>query len=140
MDEPTPDADADTDASVEAEGEANTGVDPDAADPDVAETDETAPDAAGADEADPETAEPDADWMEPVDRSILEYMESEDAFDPTQFDAAGICPANYAAHRCRKLSEYGLVNRPIPGVYEISDAGERYLAGELDPSDLEPDE
>ncbi|PCR90949.1 hypothetical protein [Natrinema ejinorense] len=115
MDEPTPDADEETDA----DGAVDT----------AAETD--------ADDAESET---DADWMEPVDRRLLEFMQAEDAFEPTQFDDEGICPARYGSYRCRELTKYGLLKQHIPGVYEVTDAGERYLAGDLDPSELEPDE
>ncbi|SER84019.1 hypothetical protein [Natrinema salaciae] len=113
MDDSTPDADGSTDANTDTEDPA-------------------------ADEADVE--ETDADWMEPADKRILEFMESEDAFEPVQFDDEGICPAKYAAYRCREMTAYGLLNRPMPGMYMLTDAGEEYLAGELDPSDLERDE
>ncbi|AGB31021.1 hypothetical protein C488_02371 [Natrinema pellirubrum DSM 15624] len=117
MDDATPDADADP--SVETESDAS-----DAAD-EVAEPDE---------------AETDAEWMDPADERILEYMQNEDVFEPNQFDEAKICPANFAAYRCRELAKYGLLKRHMPGVYEVTDAGERYLAGELDPSELAPEE
>ncbi|OAQ54602.1 hypothetical protein HTG_03335 [Natrinema mahii] len=114
MDDSTPDADP----SAEAEGDATS---------------------AAADEAEPDEAETDAEWMDPADERILEYMQAEDVFEPNQFDEAGICPADFAAYRCRELTKYGLMTRHMPGVYEVSDAGERYLAGDLDPSELEPD-
>lgn len=117
MDDSTPDTDAETDTEEDLE----------------TEPDETVA------EADPDAEETDADWMEPVDERILEFMQSEDAFEPTQFDDEGICPAKYASYRCRELAAYGLLNRLMPGVYELTDAGERYLAGELDPSELEPE-
>ncbi|OLZ40265.1 hypothetical protein A6E15_04375 [Natrinema saccharevitans] len=94
----------------------------------------------GSDEAEPDEPETDAEWMDPADERILEYMQAEDVFEPNQFDEAGICPADFAAYRCRELTKYGLMTRYMPGVYEVSDAGERYLAGDLDPSELEPDE
>ena len=97
----------------------------------------------GSDEPATETEaaqETDAEWMEPADKPILEFLQSEDAFEPAQLDEAGLCPGNFGAYRCRELTKYGLLNNPITGVYEVSDLGERYLDGELDPSELEPDE
>ena len=97
----------------------------------------------GSDEPAPETEaeqEPDAEWMEPADKPILEFLQSDDAFEPAQLDEAGLCPGNFGAYRCRELTKYGLLNNPITGVYEVSDLGEQYLDGDLDPSELEPDE
>ncbi|MDS0478555.1 type IV toxin-antitoxin system AbiEi family antitoxin domain-containing protein [Natrinema sp. 1APR25-10V2] len=85
--------------------------------------------------------ETDAEWMHPVDRPILELFHSdEDVFEPSDIEAEGLCRGNYAAFRCRELTKYGLLEKLIPGVYELADAGEQYLADELDPSELEPEE
>jgi len=84
--------------------------------------------------------ETDAEWMEPADKPILEFLQSEDAYQPAQLDEAGLCPGNFGAYRCRELTKYGLLDNPITGVYEVSELGEQYLDGELDPSELEPDE
>ncbi|QLG48449.1 hypothetical protein [Natrinema halophilum] len=118
MDDSTIDAESDTDAEPEAESQPDTDAEPEA-------------------ESQPDT---DAEWMEPADRPILELLESdEDIFEPNQIDDEGICPANYAAYRCREMTKYGLLEKLMPGFYEVSDLGERYLAGDLDPSELEPD-
>ena len=119
MDDATHDANADIEeATDDTEAEAET----------EAETDDAV-----------DTEETDAEWMDPADRRILEFMQEEDVFEPAQFDEEGICPANFAAYRCRELASYGLLKRYMPGVYEVTDAGERYLAGDLDPSELEAD-
>lgn len=89
-----------------------------------------------ASESEPD-AETDAEWMEPADKPILEFLLSEDAFEPNQIDDEGIAPARYAAYRCREMTKYGLLTNPMPGVYEVSELGERYLEGTLDPSELE---
>jgi hypothetical protein len=146
MDEPTSDTDADSDTGVEADAEtpahphadidAAAGIADDAETGTVIETVAGTPDYSSDDAAE----DTDADWMDPVDRRILEFMHSEDAFEPTGIEEEGICPARYAAYRCRELTKYGLLDRLMPGVYEVTDAGERYLADDLDPSDLEPDE
>jgi len=77
--------------------------------------------------------------MEPADKPILEFLRSEDAFEPDQIDDEGIAPARYAAYRCREMTKYGLLTKHMPGVYEVSELGERYLEGTLDPSELEAD-
>ncbi|MFB1066198.1 hypothetical protein [Natrinema sp. H-ect4] len=95
---------------------------------------------ADASESETETeAETDAEWMEPADKPILEFLRSEDAFEPDQIDDEGIAPARYAAYRCREMTKYGLLTKHMPGVYEVSELGERYLEGTLDPSELEAD-
>lgn len=92
-------------------------------------------------DSEPDTApEPDAEWMDPADKPILEYLHSEDAFEPNDLDEAGLCPANFGAYRCREMTKRGLLNNPIPGVYEVSELGQQYLDGKLDPSELEQDE
>ncbi|WP_408957800.1 hypothetical protein [Natrinema sp. 74] len=84
--------------------------------------------------------ETDAEWMHPADKPILELFHSdEEIFEPSHIEAEGLCRGNYAAFRCREMTKYGLLEKLMPGVYELSDAGERYLDGELDPSELEPD-
>lgn len=88
-------------------------------------------------ESEPEE-ETDAEWMEPADKPILEFLQSEDAFEPAQIEDEGLAPARYAAYRCREMTKYGLLTKHMPGVYEVSDLGERYLADKLDPSELEP--
>ncbi|SIS01728.1 hypothetical protein [Natronorubrum thiooxidans] len=86
--------------------------------------------------------EPDvsAEWMAPVDGDILELMCSEEVFTPDHISDEDVCRAPDAAYRCRQLVKYGLLKKYAPGMYDISDLGEQYLAGEVDPSDLEPDD
>ncbi|MGQ3410727.1 hypothetical protein ACT4ML_00490 [Natrinema sp. LN54] len=133
MDERTPDADAESETGVEAHPEIRVDADDHLEGGITVETKAGVPIYADA------GSEIDARWMEAVDGRILEFMQDEDAFEPTQMDEEGICPAKYAAYRCRELAKYGLLKRHMPGLYEVSDAGDRYLAGELDPRELEPD-
>jgi hypothetical protein len=84
--------------------------------------------------------EVDAEWMAPADEPILELMQSDDVFEPAQIDEERICRGPHAAYRCRELAKYGLLEKHMPGVYDITELGEQYLAGELDPSELEPEE
>lgn len=80
-----------------------------------------------------------AEWMAPVDDDVLEAMRSEDVFTPDHVSDEGICRAPDAAYRCRELTKRGLLEKHAMGMYDITDLGERYLAGEVDPSDLEID-
>ncbi|RQG89885.1 hypothetical protein EA462_07685 [Natrarchaeobius halalkaliphilus] len=81
-----------------------------------------------------------AEWMDPADEAILEAMRSDDVFSPTHIDEEGICRGPYAAHRCRQLTEHGLLKKYTTGMYAITERGERFLAGELEASDLTSDE
>ncbi|WP_226480014.1 hypothetical protein [Natrinema amylolyticum] len=136
MDDHTSDADAERDTGVETDTDitVETEAHSHAEGGHVVETKAGAPIYADA------GSEIDARWMDAADGRILEFIQSEDVFEPSQFEEEGICPGKFAAYRCRELAKYGLLKRHMPGVYEITDAGERYLAGDLDPSELEPDE
>ncbi|WP_049923536.1 hypothetical protein [Halopiger djelfimassiliensis] len=82
----------------------------------------------------------DVEWMEPEDEKILELMQRPEHFTPTHIDAEGVCRGPHAAYRCRELTEHGLLEKQAIGMYDITDLGERFLDGELEPSDLEPDD
>jgi len=80
-----------------------------------------------------------ADWMNPVDDEIMEILDDTGAATPQLLADNTGKNNNYLGVRCRELEKYGLVMRPSRGVYTLTDLGERYLAGDLDASDLEPD-
>lgn len=80
------------------------------------------------------------DWMDEADDDILELMREDHIFEPSQISDEGICRGPHAAYRCRELAERGLLNKQITGVYDITDLGERYLEGDIDPSDLTAEE
>ncbi|ELY48757.1 hypothetical protein [Natronolimnohabitans innermongolicus] len=106
-------------------------------------TDESAdePSDGSTESTDREDWEPREDgWMAPVDDDILELMRDPDAFEPSDVDDAGICRGPDAAYRCRELAKYGLLEKLAIGMYDITDRGERYLEGEVDPDDLEPED
>lgn len=46
----------------------------------------------------------------------------------------------YIGERCRKLTDYGMLQHLGNGVYRITETGEQYLVGELDAEKLETDE
>lgn len=81
-----------------------------------------------------------ADWMAPADDEILEVMRQEESFTPDHVEDAGICRGPDAAYRCRELAKRGLLDKIAIGMYDITDLGERYLEGEVDPTTLEVEE
>lgn len=81
-----------------------------------------------------------AEWMTPVDDDILELMCEDHIFDPDHIEEEGVCRSPDAAYRCRELSKRGLLKKQGIGMYDITEVGERYLAGEVDPSELEADD
>lgn len=82
----------------------------------------------------------DAEWMEPVDEPILELMCENHVFAPDHVEENGVCRAPDAARRCRELAKRGLLEKQAIGMYDITELGERYLDGEVDPDGLEPGE
>ncbi|MFA9502401.1 winged helix-turn-helix domain-containing protein [Natrinema sp. H-ect1] len=81
------------------------------------------------------------EWMQlPTDERILEILESGLLLSP-QVIAKNIGKSrSHVSRRLSVLIDYGLATRVERGYYEITDAGKRYLAGELDADDLEPAE
>ncbi|RQG99025.1 hypothetical protein [Natrarchaeobius oligotrophus] len=77
------------------------------------------------------------EWMEPVDVEILELMRTEDVFAPNHVEEADICRGPHAAYRCRELTKRDLLKKYAPGMYDITDRGERFLDGDLEASDPE---
>ena len=78
------------------------------------------------------------DWMLPADEPILEYLSGESSeYAPLIADGLGM-HHRYVDARCRTLAEYGLVETTDGGgvVYRLTERGERYLSGELEPSEL----
>ncbi|MCW8172536.1 hypothetical protein [Natrialba swarupiae] len=80
------------------------------------------------------------DWMAPPDEYILEEMQSDDVFSPTHIEEADICRGPDAAYRCRELAKRGLLRKHAPGLYDITDLGERVLEGSVDPDELEAED
>ncbi|QIO23709.1 MarR family transcriptional regulator [Haloarcula sp. JP-L23] len=82
------------------------------------------------------------DWMVLADDRILEYIRKEDSGRPKEMADSGYVrySRQYISTRCKKLTEYGLLNDLGNGVYVITERGERYLEGEIDTSEDAPDE
>ena len=81
-----------------------------------------------------------AEWMDPVDEELLRLLRDEELFMPDQLAEELEPRAPHVAYRCRELAKYGLTTKHAMGMYDISDLGERYLAGEVDPNELEPED
>lgn len=88
---------------------------------------------------------PRVSWMTGNDDSILEYLHEHDvALPPTgleiNLEREGV-NVSYSTilRRLKKLQQHGLVEkvREKEGYYAISGKGRKYLAGDLDASELE---
>ncbi|SEW22683.1 helix-turn-helix domain-containing protein [Natrinema salifodinae] len=82
------------------------------------------------------------DWMQmPTDERILEALQSSGMILSPAVIAKNIDRSREeVTRRLTVLVEYEFVTRVERGYYEINEAGEQYLAGELDADDLEPNE
>lgn len=78
-------------------------------------------------------------WMVLLDDRILEFLQEEGPKIPSKIanDDRIHYGDQYVGDRCRKLSEYGLLENIGNGVYVITEQGKQYLAGDLDASELE---
>jgi len=80
------------------------------------------------------------DWMQtPTDERILEVLATGLELGPTAIARNIDRHRTGVNRRLSTLTEYGLVNRVDEGCYEITELGERYLAGQLDADTLERD-
>lgn len=80
------------------------------------------------------------DWMTPMDDYILELLEEEGQYTPSVIaDKLDYHPKS-VGRRCRELQRRGLLRNIRRGLYQITDDGRDYLAGDLDASEVEADE
>lgn len=80
-----------------------------------------------------------ATWTCPVDEQLIERLRDEGGLTPYTCDEVfDIATANYPSNRLSKFAEYGLVERLGRGLYQLTDDGQAFLDGELDPSTLDP--
>lgn len=78
------------------------------------------------------------DWMQnPTDDRILEVLNSGLELGPAAIAHNIDRTRSWVSQRLSVLVEYGLVAESKPGYYGITDKGRRYLAGELDASNLD---
>lgn len=75
------------------------------------------------------------------DDRILEYLSKNETGTPKQMADSGLVrfSRSYITQRCKQLVNHGLLRHLGNGVYVITEAGEEYLAGELDADKLEAD-
>lgn len=79
--------------------------------------------------------------MTQADDRILETLEDSGLRLSPRILAANIdYSRHYIARRLAKLEEEGLVTKIDEGLYEITDQGRDYLAGDLDAEDLEEEQ
>jgi len=78
------------------------------------------------------------DWMQnPTDDRILEVLDSGLELGPAAIAHNIDRTRSWVSQRLSVLVEYGLVTESKPGYYGLTDDGRRYLAGELDASNLD---
>ncbi|WP_204365904.1 helix-turn-helix domain-containing protein [Halobiforma nitratireducens] len=75
--------------------------------------------------------------MTRADDEILEYLDTHGAGTPKSIAEEIDRNNDYIGVRCRKLTSYGLVEKPSRGYYILSESAEAYLEGDLDASELE---
>lgn len=81
------------------------------------------------------------DWFAPVDYEILQFYEQHDIQATAKVIAANIeYDRQYVNKRCNRLTDAGLLLKQEGGLFELSNSGRAFLAGELDAEDLERDE
>ncbi|WP_418284784.1 winged helix-turn-helix domain-containing protein [Halorubrum sp. DTA46] len=79
-----------------------------------------------------------AEWMQmPTDDRILEALEGGLRLTPAVIAENIDKSRTHVSRRLSDLTDYGLVDKPKRGYYEITGCGRDYLAGQLDADDLE---
>ncbi|MFH5800443.1 MarR family transcriptional regulator [Haladaptatus sp. CMAA 1911] len=77
-------------------------------------------------------------WMSPIDYEILLFFEEHDILVSPKVLALNIdYNRQYTSKRCRTLTEKGILSQKSNGVYELSEKGRQFLAGDLDADELE---
>lgn len=78
------------------------------------------------------------DWFAKVDYRILRFLQDHDIKVSPGVLGRNIDRNNdYVGRRCRTLTKAGLLVREDEGIYELSDDGRAFLAGELTPEEIE---
>ena len=73
----------------------------------------------------------------PADDRILEALERGLRLTPAVIAENIDKSRTHVSRRLADLTDYGLVEKPKRGYYEITDLGRDYLAGEIDTDDFE---
>ncbi|MFA9417626.1 MarR family transcriptional regulator [Natrinema sp. HArc-T2] len=84
---------------------------------------------------------PRVEWMTQADERVLEFLHEKDIVSSPSVIAANIdYTGEYISRRCNKLENAGLLQRVDATNYRITELGERYLIGEVDPDELSLDD
>lgn len=76
-------------------------------------------------------------WFSPIDYEILLFFDDHDIYATPKVISANIdYDRQYTSKRCRRLEDAGLLRKVDSGLYELSEKGRSYLAGDLDADDL----
>ncbi|AXR77187.1 MarR family transcriptional regulator [Natrarchaeobaculum sulfurireducens] len=79
-------------------------------------------------------------WMKPVDYEILLFLDDHDIqISPKVLSANIDYDRQYVSKRCGVLTDVDLLESDGSGLYQLTDTGRAYLAGNLEVTDLEPD-
>lgn len=74
----------------------------------------------------------------PVDYEILLFFEEHDILVSPNVIATNIeYDRQYVSKRCRELMDFGLIEKDESGLYELTNFGRDFLAGEVDAEELE---
>lgn len=78
-------------------------------------------------------------WLRPEDEAILESLQDDGPAGPGGLDERGCTPFSraYIERRCARLAGQGGLVSFDRGVYRLTAKGSAYLAGDLEPADLE---
>jgi len=78
-----------------------------------------------------------AEWMQmPTDDRILEILKGGLRLTPAVIAENIDKSRTHVSRRLSELTDYGLVEKPKRGYYEITDRGREYLAGDLNADEL----
>jgi DNA-binding transcriptional ArsR family regulator len=75
----------------------------------------------------------------PTDDRILEALDTGLSLTPAVLAENVDKSRQHVTRRLSDLLDHGLVDRPKRGYYTISDCGQAYLSGELNPDELKED-
>lgn len=78
-------------------------------------------------------------WLTPADEAILEHLRDAGPATPARLAAADDLAFSraFVEHRCSLLAGRGRLVVFADGQYRLTDRGEAYLEGTLDPGELE---
>lgn len=83
---------------------------------------------------------PRIEWMTRSDDRTLEFLHEKEIVASAGVIAANIdYNPNYISRRCRRLADAELIQRIDSSNYRLTDLGEQYLSGDLDPDELDVD-